>query len=117
MRLWGVVFVSLALTTPPARAQVDTGAILGTVRDQSGGVVGGTKITLTNEGAGVSATTESQGDGAYTFSPVRIGVYTVTAEVRGFQTSRQQHVAVNIQQQVVVDLSLLCRARLPKPSP
>jgi hypothetical protein len=103
----GVPFVLLALTTPPARAQVDTGAILGTVRDQSGGVVGGAKITVTNEGTGVSVTTESQADGAYTFSPVRIGVYAVTAEVRGFQTSRQQHVTVNIQQQVVVDFSLL----------
>ncbi len=91
---------------PFAYAQVDTGTILGTVRDPTGSVVPGAKITLTNEGTGVSATTVSHGDGYYIFTPIRIGDYTVTAELRGFQTERRVHLHVDVQQQVVADFSL-----------
>ncbi|MGH9663419.1 MAG: carboxypeptidase regulatory-like domain-containing protein, partial [Bryobacteraceae bacterium] len=89
-----------------ANAQVDTGAILGTIRDQAGGVVPGAKVTLTNEGTNVAVTTTSRQDGTYTFTPVRIGIYTVSTGFQGFQTARHLHVNVNIQQQVVVDFSL-----------
>src|SRR5215472_7026085 len=89
-----------------ALGQVDTGTILGTISDQSGSAVPGARVTLTNEGTGVSITTESRADGSYIFTPVRIGTYTVSAAFRGFQTSQQLHVTLNIQQQVVVDFSL-----------
>ena len=90
----------------PVEAQLDTGTILGTVRNRTGGVVPGAKVTLTNEGTSVSAATRSAGDGSYIFTPVRIGNYTVSAEFQGFQTARRTHVKVDIQQQVVVDFSL-----------
>ncbi|HLJ14911.1 MAG TPA: carboxypeptidase-like regulatory domain-containing protein [Bryobacteraceae bacterium] len=89
-----------------ARAQVDTGEILGTIRDPTGGVVPGAKVMLTNEGTSVSVSTVSHQDGTYIFTPVRIGVYTISAGFQGFQTARHLHVSVNIQQQVVVDFSL-----------
>jgi len=44
-----------------AAAQVDTGAILGTVEDQTGAVVPGAKVTLLNEGTGLPLTTTSAG--------------------------------------------------------
>src|SRR5271166_809209 len=37
--------------------QVDTGAISGTIKDTSGGTIAGARVTLTNEGTGVSITT------------------------------------------------------------
>ena len=40
----------MLLLARPTFAQVDTGAILGTVKDQSGAVVPGAKVTMTNEG-------------------------------------------------------------------
>src|SRR5260370_35939085 len=85
-----------------ARAQIDTGAILGTVRDQAGAVVPSAKVTLTNEGTGATATMAGRSEGSYGFTPIRIGSYTVAAVVRGFQTARQVHVEVNRQQEVVV---------------
>jgi hypothetical protein len=87
-------------------AQVDTGAILGTVKDQAGAVVPGVKVTLTSEGTGITTSTVSRFDGSYIFTPVRIGMYTVAAELPGFETTRHIHVEVNVQQQVVVDFSL-----------
>ena len=46
----------LAVTT---FAQVDTGAISGTVKDPSGGVIPGVKVTLTNQDTGLSVSTAS----------------------------------------------------------
>lgn len=87
--------------------QVDTGAILGTVKDQSGGVIPRATVTLTNTGTGISRTTKAGGDGGYVFRPVKIGTYSVAAEFQGFRKTEQQDVRVDVQQQVVVDLTLL----------
>ncbi len=91
----------------PVYGQVDTGAILGTVRDQSGAVVPGAKVTLTNEGTTLSLSTTSGETGSYVFTPIKIGVYTAAAEAPGFQKATQLHVQVNIKQQALVDFVLV----------
>lgn len=87
-------------------AQVDTGSILGTVRDTSGAVIPGAKVTLTNEDTGVSETTISASVGEYTFSPVKIGHYSVSAEFKGFQRVEHTRVTVDVQQRVLVNFVL-----------
>src|SRR5438034_5126890 len=98
--------VMFLLLARPTFAQVDTGAILGTVKDQSGAVVPGAKVTLTNEGTSFSVSTTAGPDGGYTFTPVRIGMYTVEAGFQGFQRASHPHVNVDVQQQVVLDFTL-----------
>ncbi len=102
-----VAALALLLAGRPACAQIDTGAILGTVKDQSGGVIPGARVTLTNEGTNFSIGTNTGSDGSYIFTPVKIGTYTVSAEFKGFQKAVHPHVTVNVQQQVVVDFSLV----------
>ncbi|HXX23206.1 MAG TPA: TonB-dependent receptor [Terriglobia bacterium] len=102
------IFVGFLLLMPSTLfGQVDTGAILGTVKDQSGGVIPGAKVTLTNTGTGISITTKTGSDGTFVFRPVKIGVYAVAAEYEGFRKTEQQNVRVDVQQQVVVDLTML----------
>jgi hypothetical protein len=101
-----VIICALAALAAPAYAQVDTGAIAGTVRDQSGAVIPHVKVTLLNQGTGLALSTLSDASGNYTFSPLRIGTYTVTAEFQGFQKVTHQDVPVNVQQQVEVDFTL-----------
>src|SRR3982074_3428862 len=86
--------------------QVDTGAISGTVKDTSGGVVAGAKGTLTNEGTGVSISSATSSIGEYSFSPVKIGHYSVSVEFSGFQKVQQNNVTVDVQQKVLVDITL-----------
>ena len=88
------------------QAQVDTGSITGTVTDPSGAVVSGAKITLLNEGTGASLSTTTGGDGGYTFSPVRIGSYTLDATAQGFKTVSQTHVVVNVSANVLANFKL-----------
>jgi hypothetical protein len=99
-----VVFVLLGAGS--AMAQVDTGSILGTVRDESGGSVAGATVTLVNEGTNATLATTTSADGAYKFSPVRIGTYKLSATTKGFQTTTQTGVIVNVTSEVLVDFSL-----------
>jgi Carboxypeptidase regulatory-like domain/TonB dependent receptor/TonB-dependent Receptor Plug Domain len=96
----------LLLNAIPLSAQVDTGTIVGAVKDTSGAVVGSAKVTLTNEGTGAALSTVTGPDGTYTFSPVRIGTYKLDASSQGFQTVSETHVTVNVGANVVVNFTL-----------
>src|SRR5436309_3223461 len=94
------------LSVTSLNAQVDTGSIVGTVTDQSGAVVSGAKVTLTNLGTAVTLSTTTSTDGIYKFSPVRIGNYKLDATSQGFQTISQTNVAVNVGTNVTVNFAL-----------
>ena len=101
-----VAFLALLFAASPLFAQVDAGAILGTVTDQSGGAINGAKVTLTNEGTGASLTFATSSDGVYKFSPVRIGSYKIDVTFQGFQAVTTKGVVVNIGAEVVQNFSL-----------
>lgn len=87
-------------------AQVDTGSLLGQVSDATGAVIPNVLVTLKNENTGVSAAMRTDSGGNFSFSPVRIGVYSVTAEAEGFRREIKQHIHVEVQQQLNVPFSL-----------
>jgi Carboxypeptidase regulatory-like domain len=103
-----IVLAALVMVTGTTRlyAQVDTGSISGTVEDQSGGVIPGAKVTLTNEGTNATLSVTTGPAGNYTFNPVRIGSYTLSATFEGFQTTTQKGVVVNVRADVVIDFKL-----------
>ena len=70
----GFVFCFLAVLSGSAWAQTSA-SIRGTVTDQSGGVVAGAKVTLTNTGTGIARTTMTGSDGTYLFDLVQVGKY------------------------------------------
>ena len=100
--------VALLASAPLIRSQVDSGVILGTISDQSGGVLQKAMVLLRNESTGLTVTTTTDQQGNYKFSPVRIGTYTVTVSPasKDLAESSQLHVNVNIQQQVVVNFTV-----------
>lgn len=87
-------------------AQVDMGVLEGTIKDQSGAVVPQAKVTIINEGTALALSRVAGADGSYVFDPLKIGSYTVEAEFPGFQKTTHPHVVVNVQQTVVVNLTL-----------
>jgi hypothetical protein len=94
------------LTSVQLHAQADTGSIQGTIKDQSGAVIPKAQVTLKNEGTNLAITMTAGADGSYIFSPVKIGTYELSAEAPGFARAVQSHVALELQQQLVVDLVL-----------
>ena len=97
------IFVTLAT---PLWAQKDAGAIVGLVRDPSGAVVTGAKVTVTDVDRGIQLTLSTNAEGQYVASPLRIGRYSVTVEKQGFRKAVAGPVQVNIQDRVGVDLTL-----------
>jgi hypothetical protein len=86
--------------------QVDTGSISGTIRDTTGAVIANAKVTLANEDTGQTISINGGAAGEYTFSPVKIGHYSLSAESAGFQRVQQKNITVQVQQKVQVDITL-----------
>src|SRR5277367_4500069 len=89
-----------------AFAQVDEGSIKGVVTDQTGAVVPNAKVTLLNTDQGLALETTTTSGGEYTFTPVRIGHYSVSVTAPGFSTTTQQNLQVNVSQNLRVDVQL-----------
>ena len=87
-------------------AQIDTGVIVGRVVDDSGGVLPGVLVTATQESTGTAATTTTNTNGEYIFSGLRVGTYSVAAELQGFRRAIRNDVRVNVQTRAQVDLQL-----------
>jgi len=64
-----------------------TGAISGTVTDQSGGVIQGAQLTAVNDSTGQSFEAKADDGGAYTLANLPAGDYLVRASSRGFRQS------------------------------
>ena len=86
------VFTVGATAPEAALAQTDTGAIVGTVADVSGGVLPGVSVTATQDETGVVSTTVTNAAGQYVFPSLRVGRYTVAAELQGFKRMLQRDV-------------------------
>src|SRR6202167_4070135 len=86
--------------------QVDEGAITGTVSDPTGAVIPNAQVTLLNTDQGLTLTTTTNGSGVYTFAPVRIGHYSVSAAAPGFTTTKQSNLQVAVGQQLQVNVQL-----------
>ncbi len=104
--LAGQMFDAQAVTGAPCAA-ADSATIKGVVRDESGAVVSGAKVTLRNESTSVSQSTVSAHDGTYIFTPVGIGTYRLEVEVLGFKKESRPRIALDRAQELVVDFSLV----------
>ena len=90
----------------PSFAQFDTATVVGTVKDNTGGVVPGATVTLTNIDTGVATVRVTEANGSFEFMTVRIGRYKVTAELQGFSTAVADNLQVTVGARQRVDLQL-----------
>lgn len=96
----------LVITAIPARAQTDTGAIVGIVQDNSNARLPGATIEVTDKATGVMRSYATNGDGEYEALQLIPGVYSVTAKHAGFSTAVRENITVNVQDRVQVDFSM-----------
>ena len=101
---WIFLAVCALLLPPFCRAQSPTtGAISGTVKDQTGGVIAGAKLTLTSP-VGVSREVTSGSDGHYVFPLLPPGVYQLAASKAGFAPTILENIVVRITEITELDL-------------
>jgi hypothetical protein len=100
------VLISLATPDLALGGQFETATVVGAVKDSTGAVVPGAKVTLTNTQTGVTAERTSDANGAYEFFNVRIGAYVVAAEKSGFSVALVDNVNITVGARQRVDLSM-----------
>src|ERR1700754_3652588 len=79
------VLVIATVMAPSLMAQsLVSGDLTGTVTDPSGAVVSGATVTLKSNGTGATRNTTTNSNGAYRFSLLQPGAYTVSVSASGF---------------------------------
>src|SRR6187551_1769732 len=85
----------LFAASAPASAQITTGTIAGTVKDQQGAVIPGATVQLVNDAQGTKSSpivTSSSGD--FVFPNISVGAYSVEVTMTGFKTLKRSGIVV-----------------------
>jgi len=87
-------------------AQFETASVLGYVRDSSGAVISRAAVSLINQETKAQVTAQTNAQGAYEFTDVKVGQYTVTATSNGFGSSTTAPFTVTVNARQRVDVAL-----------
>jgi hypothetical protein len=90
----------------PAFSQGNTGRILGSVFDQSGGTVAGATVTVIDTERGITRTLTTDDAGEYNAPNLTPSTYTVRAEAKGFKRLERQNVVLEVGKEVRIDLTV-----------
>jgi hypothetical protein len=89
-----------------AFAQINTADLVGTITDESGGVVRNVEVTLTSQDTGTQRITHTNTIGRYNFEQLPPGLYRLTAQATGFQTEVARDVDLTVGHKGVLDQRL-----------
>jgi hypothetical protein len=104
LRVLGLLAFVLGLA---GTALAQNGGIRGTVKDPSGSVVPGARVTATTVGTGAQRFATTDKDGAFELVSVPVAHYDIGIEAAGFKKFVQKDVAVDIGHVVVVTADLV----------
>lgn len=99
------IFGSAAIA-PAGFAQETTATIIGTVTDESGGVLPGVTVTLRHLGTSQTFERVTTSEGLYTAPLLPIGEYEITFTLAGFQSRVIRGVTLSVNDRIVVDARL-----------
>ena len=111
MRTYTQVVVSLLvgfllLFTHSLVAQVTTGAISGAIQDDTGAVLPGVSVSVTQVDTGITRDVVSDDEGRYRVPNLALGAYRIQAELPGFQTAVRSGVTLSVGQEAVINFTL-----------
>jgi hypothetical protein len=107
VRVFTISLLAIALLVPSLIvAQIDTGSIVGVVKDPSGAAIVNATVTLRNEATGVSRVAASNQDGGYQFPALIPGVYSVQVSAAGFESAVSKNIQIDVQSRPAIDFTL-----------
>lgn len=98
--------VAIVLAATMASAQTPTGAIEGTVIDDTGGVVPGARIVATHLETGLARDAVAGPDGLFRLLVLPVGRFQVTVKAEGFAPFIRQAIPISVGQIVRLDVRL-----------
>jgi carboxypeptidase family protein len=105
-RFLGLAIIFGSLSASSALADV-YGTIRGVVTDQSGAVIAGATVTVTNNSTGIAKTTTTAADGSYEVLQLPApATYTVNAEMKGFKGFEANAVALGVDKVYVLNIQM-----------
>src|ERR1041385_6450057 len=102
----GTAAVALFLICLPLFSQGSQGIVRGTVADQSGGVIAGAMVTVTDTARGIRQALVTDGAGEYVANNLIPSTYTIRAEAKGFSAVEHSNVLIEVGQTIRVDMEL-----------
>lgn len=93
----------LALASGLMLAQTNTGQISGTVADNSGAVISGAKVTLTNVATGTQYTMETNASGQYVRSDLQPGTYMITVAAPNFKDYKADKIEIHVSDRLTLN--------------
>ncbi len=88
------------------QAQIDTGTVLGEVTDPSGAAIVNASVSMQNEKTGLVLQQQVESNGNYMFNALKVGTYTVKVSAPGFEPKLLEHLVVNIQQELLINIQM-----------
>ncbi|OFW40943.1 MAG: hypothetical protein A3J28_11355 [Acidobacteria bacterium RIFCSPLOWO2_12_FULL_60_22] len=96
----------IAIANSPLQAQTAGGSISGVVRDESGAVIPGANITVSNVDTGIARSTVTDAGGRYQVPGLIPGHYEVQAEKEGFRTEVRAGLQLTVGAEIAIPLVL-----------
>ncbi len=101
-----VLALSAFILHSVAVAQVDTGTISGTVKDQTGAVIQYAVVKVENRDTGIAVSVANNAAGLYLAPDLKAGIYQVSVTATGFQTVAKTGIELRVQDRIPVDFDL-----------
>lgn len=101
-----VLFLALLACAAAVTAFSQTAQVTGRISDQSGAVVPGAQITLTNPATSINREAVSNDEGYFTIPLVQPGEYRIAVKKDGFKPVVQSGITLNVEQVARLDFAL-----------
>ncbi|MGA9587357.1 MAG: carboxypeptidase-like regulatory domain-containing protein, partial [Terracidiphilus sp.] len=107
--LMGWILLCILSTATPLFSQLATTSLRGTIKDPSGALVPGARVTITDKATGKSISTVADSSGAYSFAQIVPSKYTIVVSMAGFgNQTKSAELLVN--QPATIDFALSVQA-------
>jgi len=104
------LLVAILVVSCAVQAEV-TGKITGVIADQSGSVVMGATVVVTNAATGIKQTIKTDQNGVFTFPVLPVGQYRIDVTLDGFKDYTRSSLVIDIDSALVVDVTLQVKAQ------